>query len=174
MNESFAVCASMMYQRKYIDFLLANYEALNMPYSFSVAFSFLASPILMERECFLCLNDDGEAVGAFGYIHGTGERNYEDRHIVQLQVAYLDNKHRRTTLFLRGLQYLAEHLRWLEDEVSELVFWTKPDDYTMRLFDKFAGRTSDPGTASGNLLAYRVTVSELNAYLAKFSRRVPA
>ncbi|GMK39295.1 hypothetical protein PCCS19_23490 [Paenibacillus sp. CCS19] len=169
MYESFAVCATEMYQRKYIDFLLTHYEGLRLPFPFPVAFGFIASPILMENEGFLCLDDDGEAVGAFSYIHGTGEGNYEDRHIVQLQVAYLAETHRCTKLFLQGLHTLAEHLNELGEEVSELVFWTGTDDYTTRLFGKFAERTS----IGESVIEYRVALDKLNGYLAKFKRKLP-
>lgn len=172
MNTYFSICSTVFYQRKYMDYLLAHYEELNMPYSFSVAFSFMASPVMLGQECILCLDDDGEAIGAFSYIHGTGEGNYEDRHIVQLQVAFLEESRRRTPLFLRGLQFLKDHLEGLQEEVRELVFWTKPDAYAIRLFGKFAVQTSIPGTAFGGLLAFRVTVADLHAYLARYMRRI--
>ncbi|PWW03256.1 hypothetical protein DFQ01_107153 [Paenibacillus cellulosilyticus] len=169
MYEAFYICASEMYQRKYMDFLLNNYEDLRLPYSFPVAFRFIASPVLLGHECFLCVDDEGEAVGAFSYIHGTGEGNYEDRHVVQLQVAYLTQSYRRrTALFLLGLHTLAEHLSGLNEEVTELVFWTGTDAYTGRLFGKFAERTS-VGEA---VIGYRVSLSQLNAYLSKFKRRI--
>lgn len=166
MYASFSVCATEAYQRKYMDFLLANYEDLRLPYPFPVAFGFIASPFLMGRECFLCLDDEGEAIGAFGYIHGTGEGNYEDRHVVQLQIAFLSKPYRHTRLFLRGLQILAKNLNELNEVVTELVFWTGIDDYAIKLFDKFAERTRVGELAVG----YRLTLRHLNAYLARFKR----
>ncbi|WP_127533946.1 hypothetical protein [Paenibacillus kobensis] len=167
MYESFNVCSTEMYQRKYMDFLLTYYEDLRLPYSFPIAFGFIASPVLLGEECFLCLDEEGDAIGAFSYIHGTGEENYKDRHIVQLQVAYLKPSYRCTTLFLQGLQTLAEHLNELNEEVQELVFWTETDGDSTRLFDKFALRTS----IGESVIEYRVTLPLLNAYLAKFTRR---
>ncbi|OUS76354.1 hypothetical protein B1748_11760 [Paenibacillus sp. MY03] len=172
MYYTFSVSASHMYHRKYLDFLLSHYEGLGMPYSFPVSFNFIASPLLMEdSRCILCLDDDGEAVGALGYIRGTGEGDYEDRHILQLQVAYLVEKCRRTPVFLRGLQFLTEYLEEETEEVAELVFWTKQDAYLARLFGKFAERTSVSGTAAGDLYAYRVTLAQLKAYLGRFASR---
>lgn len=60
MNESFSVCASEMYQRKYMDFLLTHYVDLRLPYPFPDAFGFIASPVLLGQECFLCLDDEGK------------------------------------------------------------------------------------------------------------------
>lgn len=166
MHASFSVCVTDMYLRKYMDFLLTHYEELRLPYPFPVAFGFIASPILMGRECFLCLDDEGDAIGAFGYIHGTGDGNYEDRHIVQLQVAFLAESYRRTKIFLQGLQELVKHMNGLKEEVTELVFWTGTDTYAVRLFSKFAERTS-MGEA---FVGYRTTLRRLNDYLSKFKR----
>ncbi|GMK48783.1 hypothetical protein PghCCS26_59130 [Paenibacillus glycanilyticus] len=166
MFATFSVCATEACQRKYMDFLLANYEDLRLPYPFLVAFGFIASPILMGQECVLCLDGEGEVIGAFGYIHGTGEGNYEDRHVVQLQVALLSESYRCTRFFLEGLQMLARHLNELNGAVNELVFWTGMDDYAIRLFNKFAERTGDGELAIG----YQVTLRQLNKYLAKFKR----
>ncbi|WP_248565461.1 hypothetical protein [Paenibacillus sp. L3-i20] len=159
-----------MYQRKYMDFLLTHYVDLRLPYPFPDAFGFIASPVLLGQECFLCLDDEGEAIGAFGYIHGTGEGNFEDRHIVQLQVAFLIESHRKTAVFLHGLMVLAEHMNDLNEKVTELVFWSGTEDnYTTRMFGKFAERTSIGESA----IEYRVALPQLNAYLAKFRRKAP-
>lgn len=173
MTPSFAVCASVMYHKKYMDLLLAHYESLNLPYSFPVSFNFMASPLLMEDSAaFLCLDDDGEAIGAFGYIRGTGEGDYEDRDVLQVQVAFLLEPHRRTMAFVHGLQFLMNHIGEEAEEVAELRFWSPQDAYLARLFGKFAGRTSVQGTATGDLYAYRATTGQLKAYLARLSARV--
>ncbi|WP_336776896.1 hypothetical protein [Paenibacillus sp. MMO-58] len=166
MLATFSVCTTEVCQQKYMDFLLENYEDLRLPYPFLVAFGFIASPILMGQECFLCLDSGGEVIGAFGFIHGTGEGNYEDRHVVQLQVALISESYRRTRVFLQGLQTLAKHLNELNEAVSGLVFWTGMDDYAIRLFNKFAERIGDGELAVG----YRVTLHQLNKYLAQFKR----
>ncbi|MDF2835053.1 MAG: hypothetical protein K0Q63_693, partial [Paenibacillus sp.] len=163
-----------MYQRKYMDFLLEHYESLNMPYPFPISFNFIASPLLMEKSAvILCLDDDGEAVGAFSYIRGTGESNYENHDVLQVQVAYLVEALRGTVAFLHGLQFLSDYLEEEAGEVTELVFWSSPDAYLARLFGKFAERTSVQGTAAGDLFAYRATPGQLKAYLARFGSKVP-
>lgn len=175
MTPSFVVCASELYQRKYIDFLLEHYESLNLPYPFTVSFNFMASTLLMERSAvILCLDDDGEAAGAIGYIRGTGEENYENQDVLQVQITYLIEPLRRTTAFLQGLRFLASYIEEEAGEVSEIVFWSAPDAYLGRLFGKFAVATNVRGTNAGDLLAYRVTPGQLQAYLARFAAKVPA
>lgn len=162
-----------MYHKKYMDLLLANYESLNLPYSFPVSFNFIASPLLMEDSAaILCLDDDGEAIGAMGYIRGTGEGDYEDRDVIQVQVAFLLETYRSTMAFAHGLRFLANHLEEEAEETSELVFWTPQDAYLARLFGKFAERTSVQGTAAGDLYAYRATTGQLKAFLTRLSPRV--
>ncbi|MFF2483840.1 hypothetical protein [Paenibacillus sp. NPDC058071] len=168
MDYYFAVCATDVYMRKYMDFLLENYTKLKLPYSFPVAFSYLASPVLLGRESFLCFNEEDEVVGAFGYIHGTGERNYEDMHVIQLQVAYMKEEHRCTRLFLEGLRYLSEFLEERDEGVKEIRFWTGEDVYSNRLFSKFARQTARVESERGILCSYLVPVSDLREYLSRF------
>lgn len=168
MGYYFSVCSTHMYQFNYIDFVLEHYRELNLPYAFPAALSYIASPLLMESEPILGFDDEDQVVGALGYIHGTGENNYADRHIVQLQAAYIVERHRRTGLFVQGLQFLLQHLALQEEKVEELRFWTENTPSNRRLYTKFAKRFASADNDSGSLDAYRVSTSELQAYLAKF------
>ncbi|RJE86190.1 hypothetical protein D3P07_19115 [Paenibacillus sp. 1011MAR3C5] len=168
MDISFSVCATEVYQTKYLDFMLRHYENLNMPYPFIVTFGFIASPVLLGREAILCLDEENEIVGALGYIHGTGEKQYEDEHVVQIQAVYLGMAYRGTRLFLQGLQFLLHHLKHQPVSVTELVFWTGQEPYINRLAAKFAGLESVTESEFGRLSAYRAPVPDLEAYLQKF------
>lgn len=168
MDVSFSVCATAMYQAKYLDFMLKHYDDLGMPYPFMVSFGFIASPVLMEKEAILCLDEENEVVGALGYIFGTGEKQYEDKQVVQMQAVYLDKAFRGTRLFLKGLQFLLHHLKHQPVSVTELVFWTGQDPFMNRLAAKFASLESVTESEFGRLSAYRVPVPDLEAYLHKF------
>ncbi|MCU6708686.1 hypothetical protein M6D81_08140 [Paenibacillus sp. J5C_2022] len=168
MDYYLAECATEMYMRNYMEFLLENYTELKLPYSFPVAFSYLASPVLLSRESFLCFNEEDEVIGAFGYIHGTGEHDYEDVHVIQLQVAYIKEGHRRTRLFLEGLRYLSEYLAERDEGVREIRFWTGEDAYSERLFSKFARQTARVESERGILYGYNVAVPDLQDYIARF------
>lgn len=168
MDVSFSVCATEFYQAKYLDYMLEHYDDLNLPYPFIVSFGFIASSVLIGRETILCLNDENEVVGALSYIHGTGERQYEDEHIVQIQAVYLDKDYRATRLFLYGLQFLLHHLRHQSHDVTEIVFWTGQDPYMKRLAAKLARLESETDSEFGRLSAYRVELTELESYSRKF------
>ncbi|XOK60697.1 hypothetical protein ACJ7K1_29990 [Paenibacillus elgii] len=168
MSYYFSICASEKYQEKYIEFMLMNYQKLNLPYSFPLTLSFLASPILMKEEAILCFNDEDELVGALGYIYGTGENDYQDTHIVQIQAVFLLDEYRRTRLFLRGLQYLTQFIAQSNRPVTELRFWTPAQDDLRKLCGKLAERTDVRDTAFGTMEEYRAPFSDWHAYAMKF------
>lgn len=175
MNVSFSVCSTILYHRKYLDFLLEHYDDLRLPYPFEAAFGYIASPVLVGRESFLCMDEENEVIGAWGYIHGTGEHDYENAHVIQIQAAYLSEPFRRTGVFFQGLQYLMEHLEQQDQGVTEILFWIGRDAYMSRLAAKFASLELSVESEYGPLEAYRVSVSELKDYLLRrFQTRAPA
>lgn len=168
MSYYFQICATERYQELYISFLLEHYSELNLPYSFPVTLSYIASPVLMTEEAILCFDDNDEVAGALGYIYGTGEQQYQDKHIVQLQTIFLIDKHRGTRLFLEGLQYLTQYLAQLDREISELRFWAPAQDGLRQLFGKLAERTASSDTSFGMLDEYRTPFTRLQQYGARF------
>lgn len=168
MSYYFSICSSEMYQQKYLEFLLEHYKQLHLPYPFPVSLSFIASPVLMERESFLCFNEEDEIIGAFGYIYGTGENEYEDTHIVQIQIAFLQEKYRRTKLFLKGLQFLTQYIAQLDKEVEEFRFWAPANSYLRGLFSKIAKREASSETAFGSIDEYRASFPAWHTYAAGF------
>ena len=167
MSYYFSICASEFYQQKYVEFLLENYEQLQLPYAFPVALSYIVSPILMTHESFLCFNDDDEVVGAFGCIYGTGEKEYEDTDIVQIQVIFLADQYRGTLLFARALHFFTEYLEQLDREVKELRFWAPADASLHKLFAKIATKTAFAHTEHGMLDEYRCSPSDLLTYVGR-------
>ncbi|MCP1132497.1 hypothetical protein NKT34_04290 [Paenibacillus polysaccharolyticus] len=173
MKYYFSDCKTLMYQHRYMDFLLAHYSELNMPYSFSTTLGYISSPLFMTGSTILCFDDEDETAGAFGFIHGTGEHNYEDQHVIQLQVAFVVSQHRGSRIFIEGLRFLVQHLDEYADEVvpvEEIRFWALHEVSMHRLFSKFAARMSSTTVEAGMLNAYAVKLVELRAYLASFER----
>lgn len=169
MNGYFSVCRTTRYQHHYIDFLLARYNDLNLKYPFPVSLSYMASPLLMDGAAILCFDDKDEICGACGYIHGTGEKDYEDRHIIQIQVAYLAESCRSTRWFFEGLRFLAEHLSDQEEEIQEILFWVPGDSPNRRLYSKFAELTSTVEQPGSSLAGYRVHIAQLQDYLSSLT-----
>lgn len=165
MNYYITRCATGMYEQKYIEFLLEHYKELNLPYSFPVGLSFISSPVLLKGEIFLAFNDDYEVIGALGYIHGTGENEYEDKEIVQIQAVYIVEEYRNTLLFIKGLQHIIQHIALTKQAVKEFRFWTAADDGMRRLCAKIADRR---GTKDGRIDEYVAPYSAWKKYASKF------
>lgn len=165
MNGYFTVCCTERSQHYYIDFLLSRYEDLNLKYSFSSVLGYLSSPLLMAGTAVLCYDEKDTICGAFSYIHGTGENNYQDRHIIQIQAAYLDKAYRHSRWFVEGLRFLTEHLHDQEEEVTDIQFWAPGDDRSRRLFSKFAIPLTAAGSPNRDMEGYQTTVEELRDYL---------
>ncbi|MBT2284222.1 hypothetical protein J7E78_11810 [Paenibacillus polymyxa] len=173
MSRYFSICSTYMYQHRYMDFLLAHYKKLNMPYNFPVTLSYISSPLLMGGGAILCFDDQDEIAGALGYIHGTGEHDYEDRHVIQLQIAFIKEEYRGSRLMVEALQFLLQHIDEQEEieSVQEMRFWAVKDRINQRLFSKFAKRIgSTESEYGGSIDAYAIYLSELRAYLSYFHR----
>lgn len=163
----FSVCRTLFHEHRYIDFLLARYDELNLPYSFPVSLSYLASPLLMGGTAILCYDGNDEVCGALSYIHGTGEHNYEDRDIIQIQVAYLADACRSTRRFYEGLRFLTNCLAGQEENIQEIRFWAPGNARSRRLFCKFAEPVATAQQPEGPLDGYRVYMKQLQDYLNK-------
>lgn len=172
MSYYFVRCSTVMHEQQYVEFLLEHYQDLNLPYSFPVSLSFIASPLFTaEGGCFLCFNEENEVIGALGYIHGTGENQYEDTDIIQIQIIYFLEEHRKTTLFLQTLQFLIQHIVQSGKEVKEFRFWTPANDKLHRLLSKIADKTNSSETIFGPLDEYRASFSTWHAYANQFRQK---
>ncbi len=168
MDHYFAVCAFEAYQERYLDFLLEHYAELNLPYDFPVALSFIGSPILLGAEAIVCFDGEDEPIAALGCIHGTGENDYRDAEIVQVQTVFIAERYRNTRLFLQGLQFLTQHLAQKERPVSEIRFWIPAQAKLQRLCAKLGQRTASVDTHRGTLEEYRTDFSSLYRYAMRF------
>lgn len=158
--------------QKYLEFLLEHYRELNMPYSFPVTFSYIASPAFMEQEAILCYSGEYDVIGAIGYIIGTGEQDYQDTYVAQIQIAFFLEPYRGTLLFVRAMQFLTQHIAQIPHEVKELRFWAPADDQLRSLFAKLAERTTTVETENGILEEYRAPFSAWHSLAARFRHDV--
>ncbi|WP_438447014.1 hypothetical protein [Gorillibacterium sp. sgz5001074] len=165
MNVLFRACRLEMDYEAYMDFLLRHAGELNLPYPFAMKLSFLASPLILGQAMLIFTEEPYEIVGAAGFVYGTGPGEYQDRHLCQIEIAYLRPEHRSTTLFARGLQELTALMRAGNPEVRQVQFWA-PED-RKELGSLFAKLTALPGSSksvSGPLALYSVLFDELAAY----------
>ncbi|WP_135553669.1 hypothetical protein [Paenibacillus cymbidii] len=148
----------------YIDFLLRHHDELNLPYPFAMKLSFISSPLFLGQ-AMLAINEESyELVGAAGFGYGTGPGNYEDKHICQIEVAFIEREWRRSPLFAHGLRALVEAIRAGNPEVSQVQFWIAAADAAGRLFAKFLALPGASQTFVNQLALVTVPFHELERY----------
>ncbi|OBR68082.1 hypothetical protein A7K91_07650 [Paenibacillus oryzae] len=162
-------CKTEFYGQVYATYLLSHYADLKLPYSFSMAFQFLTSPLLVGS-AFLCFNDQDEVVGAFGYIRGTGEKNYEDTHVAQLQIIHLSEAHRGGVLLGVALQGLMEQVREQAEEIRHFHFWVPSKLGLHRLCSKLGEKKATWETSQGEIEEYHGNAADWKAYADRLSK----
>lgn len=168
MSYYFTICSTAKSQEIYMQFLLENYEALNLPYSFPVTLSYISSPILMGEQCILFRDSNDEVAGALGFIHGTGAHSYQDRHILQIQTFFLKERYQNGRLFLQASQFLAQYLAQLKHPVIELRFWIPVQPLLQKLCSKLAQKTAVQETAHGLIEEYRTDFASWHASIHNY------
>lgn len=122
-------CTLEMDYETYMRFVIRHHRELRLPYAFAVRLSFMASPLALGQALLVVDEESWELVGAAGFVYGTGAGEYEDRHICQVEVAFLLEPQRRTLLFARVMQAVVELAERNNPDVRFLQFWA-PADWT--------------------------------------------
>jgi len=168
----FRPCELEMNFKSYIEFLLQHHAELNLPYSFAMKLSFVGSPLIFGKAMLAYEEESYDTVGAAGFVYGTGANGYEDRHICQVEVAFILAEYRRTSLFVQGLRALIDLIREGNPEVEQVQFWTAADPTDPdKLFAKFSALPGSTRSVVNELAFYTVSFRELEAYCRRFERR---
>lgn len=159
----------------YMNFLLRHHDQLNLPYPFALKLSFASSPLFLGKAMLVIDEESYEMVGAAGFGHGTGPGEYEDRHICQVEVAYIVEGLRRTSLFAQGLRALLEAIRADNPDVRQVQFWISASDERLnRLFAKFLALPGASRSIVNDLALIAVPFDELDAYANRLRRLASA
>jgi len=114
-----------------------------------------------------------EIAAAAGFVYGTGANEYMDRHICQVEVAFIRSEYRRTSLFIRGLQALVDEMKAGNPDVVQVQFWTSTDQgESEKLFSKFCVLPGSTKSLVNGLTFYTVPFHELEALCHRFGRRM--
>lgn len=149
----------------YLAFLVKHHAELNLPYSFATKLSFLSSPLVLGKVLMVFHEDSYEMVGAAGFVYGTSANQYEDKHICQLEVAFLQKAHRQTSLFVQSLKVLIHTIDTDNPHVTQVQFWTAADQGALTgLFSKFEILPGSTKSNKNNLAFYTIPYAELKAY----------
>ncbi|WP_156926656.1 hypothetical protein [Cohnella panacarvi] len=155
----------------YMRFLLQHHDDLNLPYSFAMKLSFLASPLFNGDAMLIFDEERNELAGAVGIVYGTGAGRYEDRHICQIEIAYLLPEYRRTTLFLSGLRALIGLIKFGEPTVEQLQFWVAADNDALR--ERLSRLPALPDSSmeiAEGMAHYKVSLQSLVALCRRFRK----
>lgn len=169
MSYEFRPCELEMDFTAYIKFLIQHQAELNLPYSFAMKLSFIASPLIFGKAMLVFSEEPYQIVGAAGFVYGTGAEEYNDRHVCQVEVAFLKSEHRRTTLFMRSLQKLVELIKAGEPAVQQLQFWAPADDADLnKLLSNFLAWSGSTSNVTNNMAFYTIPFRELESYCRRY------
>ncbi|NOU69149.1 hypothetical protein GC096_34610 [Paenibacillus sp. LMG 31461] len=149
----------------YMNFLLHHHDELNLPYTFGMKLSFISSPLFLGKAMLIINEDSYDMVGAAGFGYGTGPGDYEDQHICQIEVAFIEKEMRRSSLFVQGLRALVHAIKAGNPGVGQVQFWTSAaEEGQDRLFAKFLALPGSTKNIVNTLALYTVPFHELEAY----------
>lgn len=167
----FRTCKFEMDSEVYIRYLIEHHDDLELPYPFAMKLSFISSPLILGNAMLIVNEEPYRIIGAAGFVYGTGAQDYEDRHICQIEVAFIEPSYRSTRLFVKGLAALIEYVDEGNPEVKVVQFWSPtPHDSLERLWGKLAAL---PGaevvaSASSQLSLYKIPMSAIRVYIQQF------
>ncbi|GAA4850987.1 hypothetical protein GCM10023310_32100 [Paenibacillus vulneris] len=165
-------CTTELDFESYVKFLLRHHADLNLPYAFAVKLSFISSPLIFGKAMLILSEEDYDVVGAAGFVYGTGPNGYEDRHICQVEVAYLRPEYRRTSLFMQGLMNLLSEIKAGNRDVEKIQFWvTEGQSEEERLFSKWNVLPGSKRFLVNGLMCHQVLFHELEDYCLRFKNR---
>ncbi|MBP1990529.1 hypothetical protein [Paenibacillus eucommiae] len=165
MSFEFRPCTLEMDYEAYIQFLLRHHNELNLPYSFAMKLGFIGSPLIFGKAMLVFSEEPYEIVGVVGFVYGTGVNSYEDRHICQVEVAFIQKAYQRTSLFIQGLKALVDLIKADNPNVTQVQFWTPGrDGYLDRLFARFNTLPGSSRTIVNTLALHKVAFMELESY----------
>jgi hypothetical protein len=154
-----------MDSESYMAFLLEHQNELNLPYSFAMKLSFIASPLVLGKALIVFNDEPYEIIGAAGFVYGTGAHDYEDQHICQVEVAFIQKAYRSTFVFAQGLRELVQAIKADNEAVQQVQFWTSVDQPELdRLLGRFTLLPHAKKTIVNNMAFYTIPFDELESY----------
>lgn len=156
---------------KCVDFVLRHRRDFYPAYNLGLILKFL-SEAMHHGELVAGLNEKGEIVGIAGYVYGTPEKKFIDKHRVQFELVCITQAYRKTGLFFQGLRQVVANLTQAETDVREIEFYAPANHpYLRKLFSKFATLTSTIQTKFGLEDLFLVTIENLTRYCDRLKPR---
>ncbi|MGG3801164.1 hypothetical protein [Metabacillus fastidiosus] len=117
----------------------------------------------------LLFYDNDKVIAAMSYSYGTRECNFEDKHIVFIDCSLIENKYRKSYLFIRGFQEVVRHMAEENKDCKEVRFYAyRHHKYIHRLYKKFATVIEEKEGYFGLQDVFSVEFDRLVTYLGRF------
>jgi hypothetical protein len=172
MSFEFHPCKLEMDYEAYMKYLLQHHDELNLPYSFATKLSFIGGPLIFGKAMLVIHEETFEFVGAASFVYGTGANQYEDRHICQIEVAFIQKDCRRTSLFVQGMQAMVDLIKEDNPSVTQIQFWASADHEELNhLFAKFSALPGSTRSIVNGLALYTVPFQQFETYCLRLSSR---
>lgn len=114
----------------------------------------------------------GATVGALGFVYGTPENRFEDKHTVRIEMVYIEPTYRGTRLFARGLLWLADYLARHAPQTECVQFYCESEPARKgRLFRKIADLVVTEPTKFGLEDQFATTIERLRQAAAPRKER---
>lgn len=169
MGFEFRSCDFEMDYEAYIRFLLQHHARLNLPYPFSMKLAFIGSPLEFGKAMLIFEEETHDIVGAAGIVYGTGANDYEDRHVCQVEIAFIQDQFRSTLLFVRAMKALIDTMKKSNPDVKQIQFWAHADNKELQpLISRWSKLPGYHESVVNNLKLYKIPFDELDAYCLRF------
>lgn len=171
-NFIFRHCELDMDHASYLRYLISRHDKLNLPYSFAIKLSFLASPLVLGKAMLIHCEDTYRTIGACGFAYGTGPGEYEDRENCQIEIFYIEEDRRTPGLLLAAAIELMALIRAGNPDVKNVQFWVpaKPGANDT-LLGRIARLPSASRTVVDALALYKLPIDELEDWVRGLGSR---
>lgn len=151
-------------------FVLAHKRDLHPSYSTMEVITLLYS-YLTQGNMITVKDAEERIIGVGAYYYGTPDQEFKDRDVALLDMAIIDSVHRRTRLFVQGLQYMVNSIIEGHPEVQEIrLAAMSENEYLCRLYGKFAKACNIREGTHGEETVFCEKINTLRDTLMKFHK----
>lgn len=157
---------------EYFLLLMRRYADLGLPYDFGMTLSFIGNPIVSGNALIALAPGGGQAVGALGFVFGTGADEFTDETVCQIEIVYVEPPWRHTGVLAELLLKFSEYIRQHHPAAEHIQFWAPADRPDLhRMFAKFSDCVKTNDKPFGRISLYKTTVARVADYARRFQRR---
>jgi radical SAM superfamily enzyme YgiQ (UPF0313 family) len=152
---------------KFTLYILENRKELHPQFTTPMTFYLLGTQSFYG-ECLIAIDSNQQVVGALGYIYGTPEGDFEDQHVVRINMVHIAEHYRGSSLFYNGLKHFINKLNTTAKKITEVQFFIPKENVSLqRLCLKFSKKIRESTSSFGSEILYSADFHELCKYVRK-------